>query len=87
MSTQSEDLKISLAQRIMGITDHSILDQVNKLLNKNNIVGYNTFGNPIYEAEYILEMDETNNQINEKTATTYSTKEVKKRILDENNLA
>lgn len=55
MST--ETLKISLAQKILAISDSTLLQKVKTLIEKENIVGYDAKGKPIYESEYIKEMD------------------------------
>ncbi len=87
MSIDTESLKISLAQRILSLADNSILEQINKLLNQQNIVGYEANGNPIFENEYISELTNINKEIETNTATLFSSQEVRKKIIDENNLA
>jgi hypothetical protein len=84
MST--ETLKISLAQKILAISDFALLKKVKALIEKENIVGYDTNDNPIYKSDYVKEMDVSIQKIEKGTATLYDTKEVRKNIIDANNL-
>lgn len=84
MST--ETLKIALAQKILGISDNSLLEKLKTFIEPENIVGYDAKGNPIYESEYIKEMDKINKEIDNGTAVLYTTEEVRKRIIDGHNL-
>jgi len=83
----TEALRISLAQRILGIMDDSILKKIDLLLNQKNIIGYDTTGNPVTEDEYISDLNRINNEIDNGTAKLFSTEEVRKSIINENNLA
>jgi len=85
MST--ETLKITLAQKILSISDYTLLNKLKALIEKENIVGYDAKGKPIYESEYIKEMNQSIKEIQNGTAILYSTDEVKKNILDANSLA
>lgn len=87
MAVKTDNLKISIAQRVLSLDNDTILEQINIILNKQNIIGFNSKGEPISEKEYILEMDEIISEINEQKGTFYTSEEIKKRILDENNLA
>ncbi len=84
MST--ETLKISLAQKILGISDNSLLEKLKAIIEKENIIGYDTKGSPITENQYIQEMNMLINDIDNGTAELYTIEEVKKSIIDENNL-
>ncbi len=84
MST--ETLKISLAQKILAISNNDLLKKVKTLIEKENIVGYGANGKPIYESEYIKEMDESIEAIQNGTATLFSTEQVRKNIVNANNL-
>jgi len=84
MST--ETLKINLVQKILKVSDTAILEKISELLNVEVIVGYNAEGVAISSSQYIQEMDELNHQIEEGTAKLYSTDEVRKQIIDGNNL-
>ncbi len=84
MST--ETLKISLAQKILSISNNDLLKKVKTLIEKENIVGYSANGVPIYESEYIKEMDKSIEAIQNGTATLHATQDVRKNILDANNL-
>ncbi len=83
----TEALKISLVQRILSIGDISILEKVNRLLNKRNIVGYNPNGVPISELEYIADINQINKDIDSRTAELFTSTQVRKSIVDENSLA
>jgi len=87
MSVKTEKLKISLAQRILSLADNSILEKINKLLNQQNIVAYNFNGNPIIERDYISDLKKINKEIDDKSAIVFSSEELRKKIIDENNLA
>ena len=87
MAVKTDNLKISIAQRVLSLDNDTILEQINIILNKQNIIGFNSKGEPISEKKYILEMDEIISEINEQKGTFYTSEEIKKRILDENNLA
>ncbi|MGB0880668.1 MAG: hypothetical protein ACPGTO_08885 [Polaribacter sp.] len=84
MST--ETLKISLAQKILAISDTILLKKVKAFIEKENIVGYDAKDNPIYENDYVEEMDLSIKKIENKTATLYATQDVRKNILNANNL-
>ncbi len=83
----AEALKISLAQRILSIGDISILEKVDNLLSKRNIIGYNQNGIPISEAEYIADINKINKDIDSGTAELFTTSQIRKNIVDENSLA
>ncbi len=84
MST--ETLKISLAQKILAISDTKLLKKVKALLEKENSVGYSADGEPISENDYVKEMDLSIDAINTNKATLFTTQEVRKNIVDANNL-
>ena len=83
----AEALKISLAQRILSIGDISILEKVDNLLSKRNIIGYNQNGIPISESEYIADINKINKDIDSGTAELFTTSQIRKNIVDENSLA
>lgn len=84
MST--ETLKISLAQKILSISDSTVLEKVKALIEKENIVGYDAKGKPIFEKDFVNEIDLSINEIENGTATLYTTQEVRKNIVDAYNL-
>jgi len=84
MSTES--LKISLTQRILNINDYSFLKKIDQFLNGKNIIGYNSTGEPITEKEYRADLDKINTEIDNGTAQLFSSEDIKKRIIDANNL-
>ncbi len=81
-----ETLKISLAQKILAITDNALLNKVKLLIENENIIGYDAKGKLFFEREYIKEMDKSINAIKNGTATLYITDEVRNNIIDANNL-
>jgi len=83
----TEALKISLAQKILSISDNNLLNKLKALIEKENIVGYDAKGNPVTESQYIKEMDAILKEIDDNTAKLFSTGDIKKSIIDANNLA
>ena len=82
----TEALKISLAQKILSISDNNLLNKLKALIEKENIVGYDAKGNPVTESQYIKEMDAILKEIDDNTAKLFSTDDIKKSIIDANNL-
>ena len=82
----TESLKISLTQRILSINDISFLKKIDQFLIGTNIVGYDSSEKPITEEEYRADLDRINNEIDNGTAKLFSSKEVKNKIINENNL-
>ena len=82
----AESLKINLTQRILSINDLSVLEKIDQFLSVNNIIGYDSNGQPISEEEYRADLDIINNDIDNGNAQLFSPKEVKRRIIDANNL-
>lgn len=78
---KTETLKINITQRILNINDNKILSKIAKLPDEENIVGYDADGNPISEKEYTKEIHETLHQLSEGKVETYSSEEVRKKIL------
>nr|WP_315210259.1 hypothetical protein [uncultured Flavobacterium sp.] len=78
---KTETLKISITQRILSINDNKILSKIVKLLDEENIVGYDADGNPISEKEYTKDILEALHELNEKKLETYSSEDVRKKIL------
>ena len=84
MST--ETLKISLAQKILAISDNTLLQKVKTLIEKENVVGYDAKGNAIFESVYLKEMNKSIEAIENRTATLFTTEQVRKNIVNANNL-
>lgn len=84
MST--ETLKISLAQKILAISDKELLIKVEALLENKDYIGYNAKGEAISANDYVKEMDLSIDNIKNKKATLFTTQEVRKNIIDANNL-
>jgi len=79
-------LKISLAQKILNITDNKLLEKLKNIIEKENIIGFDGEGKPITESQYIKEMDELLQNIKTGNEKLYSTAEIIKKITDEFNL-
>jgi len=84
MST--ETLKQALAQKILAISDKELLIKVKALLESKDVIGYDVNGTAISANNYISEMDSSIDAINNKKATLFTTQEVRKTIMDANNL-
>jgi len=84
MDTQS--LKISLAQRILSISDNNLLEKLKKLIEKENVIGFDAKGNAITERQYLKEIDKLINDIDAGKEKLFTTDEVLKIITNENNL-
>ena len=82
----TESLKISITQRILNISDYSFLEKIDRFLSRKDIIAYDIKGNPITEEAYISDLDQINSEIDKGTAQLSSSEEVKKRIIDANNL-
>jgi hypothetical protein len=78
---KTETLKINITQRILNINDNKILSKIARLLDEENIVGYDADGNPISEKEYTKDIKEALHQLNEGKLETYSSEDVRKKIL------
>ncbi len=83
----TKTLKISLAQRILSVADINILKQIDTLLRKKNIIGFDTLGNPVTEEEYINDLDNINKEIDMGSAQLFTSNDVIQKIKDENSLA
>ena len=82
----TESLKISLTKRILNINDFSFLERIDQFLSGKSIIGYDSKGTALTEAEYKADLDRINYEIDNGTAQLLSSKEVKKRIINANNL-
>lgn len=82
----TETLKISLAQKILAISDKELLIKVEALLENKDYIGYNVKGEAISANDYVKEMDLSIDNIKNKKATLFTTQEVRKNIIDANNL-
>ncbi|MBA5628736.1 hypothetical protein [Moheibacter lacus] len=84
MST--DELKINIAQRIFNISDEKILSKINDLLQSENIIGYRTDNSPIFERQYLLEMESQQESIKKGEAVFFTSDEIRKKIMNENHL-
>nr|WP_322623766.1 hypothetical protein [uncultured Flavobacterium sp.] len=80
---ESEKLKINVAQRVLSLSDDRLLRRIADILDEENIVGYDATGNPIYEQEYVTDIQFALKEFREGNMETYSSEEVKRRILGE----
>ena len=84
MST--ETLKISLAQKILAISDTELLIKIKTLLENEDFIGFDANYKAISVNEYVKEMDFSIEAIKKNKATLFTTQEVRKNIVDANNL-
>lgn len=84
MST--DELKINIAQRIFNISDEKILSKINDLLQSENIIGYRMDNSPIFERQYLLEMESQQESIKKGEAVFFTSDEIRKKIMNENHL-
>lgn len=78
---KSEKLKINVAQRILDLTNDKLLKKISTILDEENIVGYDSEGNPISEKEYVADINSALAEFRAGTMETYTPEEVKRRIL------
>ncbi|MFP9098825.1 hypothetical protein ACLI09_07215 [Flavobacterium sp. RHBU_24] len=83
---KSEKLKINVAQRILGLSDDTLLEKIANLLDEENVVGYDASGNVIYEKQYIEDIHSALLEFREGAMETYTSEEVKRKILDKANI-
>ena len=56
--------RLDVMQKIMGVTEASLLEKINKLLDKEMIVGYTVDGKPLTKAAYNKRLQKAEQQIN-----------------------
>ncbi len=56
-------------------------EELNQILHKENVVGFDVDGNPISEKEYVADIQNALNLLAERKLETYSSEEVKRRVL------
>ena len=78
---KSEKLKISVAQRILNLSNDKLLKKIANLLDEENIIGYDADGNPVTDEAYIQEINAALLELKEDNLETYTSDEVKQRIL------
>lgn len=78
---KSEKLKISVAQRILNLSNDKLLKKIADILDEENVIGYNEEGNPITDEEYIKDINAALLELKEENLETYTSEEVKRRIL------
>lgn len=81
MAMKTETLKISLAQRILDLSDVKLLKKIAQLLESEHVVGYDSDGQPIFEKEYVADIESSLQLFREGKLETYSSEDVKKQIL------
>lgn len=80
---KSEKLKINVAQRILDLSNDKLLKKISTLLDEENIVGYDADGKPIFEKEYVEDINSALLEFREGKMETYTSEEVKRGILGE----
>ena len=78
----TEALKINLTQRILNLNNDNILVKIAKLLDNENVIGFDSEGNPITEKEYVSDINEALHQLSDEKLETYSSEEVKRKIIE-----
>ncbi|PIE50424.1 MAG: hypothetical protein CSA38_03210 [Flavobacteriales bacterium] len=78
----TDALKIDIAQQVLNLSDINLLEKINNLLNKEAIVGYSANGTPITKSDFIKDMQEVERKIEAGTLKTYTTQEVRAKILN-----
>jgi len=82
---KSEKLKISVAQRILDLSNDKLLKKISDILDEEGIIGYDEDGNPVSEEELIADVNAVLKQLDEGTLETYSTEEVRRMIFEDGN--
>lgn len=77
----TEALKINITQRILDLSDDKLLKKIAELLDVESVVGYEMDGSPIYENNYVNDINESLQLFREGKLETYSTDEVRKKIM------
>lgn len=78
---KSEKLKISVAQRILNLSNDKLLKKIAHLLDEENIIGYDAEGNPITDEAYIQDVNAALLEFKEQNFEAYTSEEVRQRIL------
>jgi len=68
--------KLGLVQKILAIEKESILEKINKILDKEVIVGYTTEGKPLTKDAYNKRLQKAEEQI--RTGDTLTQEEIEK---------
>lgn len=79
----TETLRKDISQRILRINKHATLEKVLQLLENEEIVGYTAEGNPISEIDYVSDINQSLENFKNGTLETYTSNEVRKKILGE----
>lgn len=77
----TEALKINITQRILNLNNDNILVKIAKLLDNENVIGFDSEGNPITEKDYVSDINEALHQLSDEKLETYSSEEVKRKII------
>ena len=78
---KSEKLKISVAQRVLNLSNDKLLKKIAHLLDEENVIGYDAEGNPITDEDYIQDINAALLELKEENLETYTSEEIKRRIL------
>lgn len=77
---KSEALKINVAKRVLGLSDDRLLEKISKILDEENIVGYDAEGKAVTHEVFMEDLEDTLQQLEDGTLETYTTEEVKQMI-------
>jgi hypothetical protein len=78
---KSEKLKISVAQRILNLSNDKLLQKIADILDRENVIGYDAEGNPITDEDFINDINSALLELKEENPETYTSEDVKRRIL------
>ena len=77
----NETLKMNITQRILNLNSNAILSKIEQLLNEENVIGYDVNGYEILEKDYTLDIKDALQSFENGNLDTYTSEEVKKKIL------
>jgi hypothetical protein len=80
---KSDTLKLNVIQRVLILSDEKLLKKISRILDEENIVGYDAEGNPVTDQDFVEDINLALLQLKEENLETYTSEEVKRKILGE----
>ncbi|WP_069133114.1 hypothetical protein [Rhodohalobacter halophilus] len=80
MESKSER-KISIAKKVLDLTDDSVLDEIEHLLAETETIAYTSDGKPLTKAQYKNHLESISSDI-QSGAKTYSIDEVREYVIN-----
>ena len=77
----TETLRKDISQRILRINKMVTLEKVLQLLDSEEVVGYTTEGNPIFEIDYVSDISQSPEDLKNGTLEMYTSDTVRRKIL------